>query len=293
VTGPLGSVSRWPTRAAAGWISPGGEAEVTGPAEEAFAWASVTKVLTALAVWIAVEEGTVDWSDPAGPPGSTVGHLLAHASGLAPDSRTVLAPPGRRRIYSNAGIELLADHLGRASGMAFADYLVEAVIEPLGLRSTRLAGSPAYGASGSLTDLLRLAGELRRPTLVSAATLEKVTEVAFPGLAGVLPGFGSQSPNDWGLGVEIRSTKRPHWTGSLNSPATFGHFGRSGAFVWVDPVADSAAASVADRPFGPWAAEAWPALSDAILAGIGGGRPRPGSGGASPGTATGPRSASP
>ena len=94
----------------------------------------------------------------------------------------------------------------------------------------------------------------------------EATTVQFPGLRGVLPGFGLQDPNDWGLGFEIRGTKRPHWTGSGNSPATVGHFGRSGTFLWVDPVAGLAVACLTDRPFGAWAGEAWPVISDAILA---------------------------
>ena len=52
---------------------------------------------------------------------------------------------------------------------------------------------------------------------------------------GVLPGFGRMEPNDWGLGLELRDGKHPHWTGAHNSPGTFGHFGRSGTFLWVDP----------------------------------------------------------
>ncbi|HEX7443763.1 MAG TPA: serine hydrolase, partial [Acidimicrobiales bacterium] len=55
-----------------------------GPRDRALPWASVTKLATALAVLVAVEEGTVDLDQPAGPPGSTVRHLLAHASGLGP-----------------------------------------------------------------------------------------------------------------------------------------------------------------------------------------------------------------
>ena len=43
-------------------------------------------------------------------------------------------------------------------------------------------------------------------------------EVAFPELAGVLPGFGYHNPNDWGLGPEIRGTKAPHWTGHGKNP---------------------------------------------------------------------------
>ncbi len=101
--------------------------------------------------------------------------------------------------------------------------------------------------------------------MVATETLHGATSVAFPGLAGVLPGFGRFEPCDWGLGFEVRDAKSPHWTGTRNSPATFGHFGQSGAFVWVDPVAGLACAALSDLPFGPWAVEAWPRLSDAVL----------------------------
>lgn len=263
--GPLGQVAGWPVRATAGWLRTGQPPEVTGPAEARFDWASVTKVVTALAVWIAVEEGVVGWDDPAGPPGATLSHLLAHASGLAPDSADALTAPGRSRIYSNSGFEAAAALVASQSGMDFADYAREAVLEPLGMDGTVLAGSAASGGRGPLLDLLRLAAELLEPRLVTPDTVAHAASTAFPGLVGVLPGFGRQDPNDWGLGVEIRNGKRPHWTGSRNSASTFGHFGRSGSFIWVDPVAGVAAASLADQPFGPWATEAWPDLSDAIL----------------------------
>jgi CubicO group peptidase (beta-lactamase class C family) len=90
--------------------------------------------------------------------------------------------------------------------------------------------------------------------------------VQFPGLVGVLPGFGRQEPNDWGLGFELRDAKSPHWTGSRNSPATFGHFGRSGTFLWVDPDAGLALACLTDLAFGDWASDAWPRLADDVLA---------------------------
>ena len=77
--------------------------------------------------------------------------------------------------------------------------------------------------------------------------------VAFPGLPGVVPGVGQLDPCDWGLGVELHDGKRPHWTSDANSPATFGHFGGSGTFLWVDPVADLALVVLTDRDFGPWA----------------------------------------
>ena len=73
-------------------------------------------------------------------------------------------------------------------------------------------------------------------------------------------------PNDWGLGLELRDGKHPHWTGAHNSPGTFGHFGRSGTFLWVDPERRLALGVLTDEPFGEWATAAWPALSDAVLA---------------------------
>jgi CubicO group peptidase (beta-lactamase class C family) len=246
-------------------------AGVQGDPERRAPWASVTKLCTALAVLVAVEEGTLDLGQPAGPPGSTVAHLLAHASGLGPDGHAVLAAPGRRRIYSNGGFELLAGLLAEFSGIAFGDYLREAVLEPVGMTGARLpsGGSPAAGLRGTLGDLLALGRELLVPTVVAPATLATATAVAFPGLSGVLPGFGRQDPCDWGLGFELRDAKRPHWTGDRCSPRTFGHFGQSGCFLWVDPDAGVACAVLTDTAFGPWAAATWPTLSDAVLAEVG------------------------
>lgn len=236
-----------------------------GDASARFRLASVTKIFTAMCIWIAAEEGTVGWDDQVGPPGATLADLLSHASGLAPDSDQVLAPPRTRRIYSNRGIEVAADHLSDRAGMPFADYLSGGLLDPLGLTGVRLEGSPAYGASASIDDVLAVGAELLEPTLVTRATLQDCTRVAVPGLAGVLPGFGRQEQNDWGLGVEIRDHKNPHWTGRSNSASTFGHFGQSGCFLWVDPELGLGLAFLSRRDFGPWAVEAWPRLSDAVI----------------------------
>ncbi len=105
-----------------------------------------------------------------------------------------------------------------------------------------------------------------RPHGLAAETLAEAAAVQFPGLGGVLPGFGRQEPNDWGLGLELRDGKSPHWTGARNSPDTFGHFGRAGGFLWVDPGAGVALACLTDLDFGDWAKDAWPELADAVLA---------------------------
>jgi CubicO group peptidase (beta-lactamase class C family) len=59
--------------------------------------------------------------------------------------------------------------------------------------------------------------------------------------------------------------------GAVVSERAFGHFGGSGTFLWVDPEADVACAVLTNRPFGEWAKEAWPELSDAVLEELGGG----------------------
>ncbi len=225
----------------------------------------MTKLLTAWATLVAVEEGTVELDEPAGPPGSTVRHLLAHASGLAFDEERTLAAPGQVRIYSNRGYEVLAEALAGRAEMPFERYLAEAVLDPLHMGLTRLEGTAAAGLVGSLDDLLLFAAELLDPTLVATETLTLATTVAFPGLAGVLPGIGRFDSLDWGLGFELRNAKSPHWTGRQNSAATFGHFGASGSFLWVDPQATLACAALSGRPFGPWALQAWPPFADAVL----------------------------
>jgi CubicO group peptidase (beta-lactamase class C family) len=226
----------------------------------------VSKLVTAYAVLVAVEEGTVELEQPAGPAGSTVRHLLAHASGLPPERGGPISRVGARRIYSNWGFDVLGELVGERAGMTFGAYAREALLRPLGMARADFSGRPSAGVNGSLSDLLALARELRAPRLVAAETLAEATAVTFPGLVGVLPGFGRQEPNDWGLGFELRDRKSPHWTGARNSPATFGHFGRSGTFLWVDPEAGAALAVLTDRDFGDWSVQAWPRLSDAVLA---------------------------
>lgn len=248
----------------------GAARDTHGDGTREFPLASVTKLLSAYAVLLAVEEGAVEWDTPAGPEGSTVRHLIAHASGLAFDSRKVQAKPGTRRIYSNAGFEILADVVARETAIPFPTYVDEAVFEPLGMGDSRLHGSAGAGAASTCADMARFAAELLSPTLLARETLTEATTVAFPGLDGVLPGYGNQRPNDWGLGFELRDDKSPHWTGERNSPQTFGHFGQSGTFCWVDPLAGVACVALTDRDFGDWAIQAWPRLSDAALAEVGG-----------------------
>lgn len=261
----LRQIDEWDVPAAAAAVLRDGELVAAhGSRAEEFRWASVTKLVTALATLVAAEEGVIDLDEPAGPPGSTVRHLLAHASGLPFEAGAPTGRVGRRRIYSNVGFETLADHIAERAEMPFAEYLAAGVLAPLGL-GAELRGSAASELHGSLDDLIALARELQRPTLIAPETLAEATTVQFPGLAGVLPDFGRWDPNDWGLGFELRDEKSPHWTGTRNSPRTYGHFGGSGTFLWVDPDAQLSLGVLTNREFGDWSKEAWPRLSDAVL----------------------------
>lgn len=227
--------------------------------------ASVSKLLTTYAGLVAVEERTIALDDPAGRDGATVRHLLAHAAGYAFDDPGIVADVGSRRVYSNTGIEVFTDHLAQSAGMPFAEYLREAVLEPLAMDHTALRGSPAHGIHSTVADLATFAHELMNPRLIDGSTRDHATSVQFPSLAGVLPGIGRYDPNPWGLGFEIKGDKNPHWSGTLTSPATYGHFGGAGTFMWIDPVRQMSVVMLANREFDDWAMATWPHFNDDMI----------------------------
>lgn len=271
LTEVLAEVDGWePETVAVGVTDADATLATHGPTDRVLAFASLTKPLTAYAVLIAVRDRFLHLDEPAGPKadeGATVRHLLAHASGLPMDEGGVMTTePGTRRIYSNFGYEVLGELVAERTGHPFAEHLDHEVLAPLGMRSTGLDGTPAAAASGTVDDLLRFARELLSPTLLDEDLHTEATTLAFPGLEGVVPGYGRQTPCDWSLGFEVKGAKEPHWTGDALDPSTFGHFGRSGSFLWIDPTRGLAAAELADRDFERWAKDAWPGFNDRIVA---------------------------
>lgn len=233
-----------------------------GSTDRNFAVASITKIVSAWAVLVAIEEQSVRLDDPAGPEGSTVRHLLCHASGLPFEGFDPIAGPGQRRIYSNSGYFTLAEHLEGRTGMSFRDYMAEAVLEPLGMGASALVDGAAAGLQSTLEDIVSLGIELLTPRVIDPSTHAMATSVNMAGLAGVLPGWGSYEDCAWGLGPEIRGTKTPHWMGETAPASTFGHFGGRGSFLWVDPDAGFGCVVATDRAFDDWAVNAWPRFSD-------------------------------
>ncbi len=135
------------------------------------------------------------------------------------------------------------------------------------MNNSALEGSPAHGAVSSAIDLMKFLSEVAQPHLISAETHSQLITPVFGDLSGVLPGYGLQRPNPWGLGVEIRGHKRPHWTGASQPPETVGHFGAAGTFLWLDPASGSRAVVLTDTTFGSWAIERWSAFNEAVFLG--------------------------
>lgn len=259
----------WPVdHAAAAVVTPDGQVVLHGPTDRVLALASLSKPMAAWATLVAVEEGIVDLDDAVGPPECTLRHLLAHAGGLPFEGDAPVEPVGRVRIYSNTGYDLIAEHVATAADIPFATYLDEAVLAPLGMADSRLEGSAAHGVRSTCADVARFVGELLAPRLVAPATAAEACSVQFAELDGVVPGIGRFSPCPWGLGPEIAGHKHPHWSGSVRSPRSVGHFGGAGTMMLADPDAGVGVVALTDRPFGEWAAEAvraWSSLLDAVL----------------------------
>jgi CubicO group peptidase (beta-lactamase class C family) len=265
----LRQIEGWPVEfAAAGAVDAQGQISTHGETTPPLRLASLSKPVAALATLVAAEEGVVDLDEPAGPPGSTVRHLLAHTSGLPFEGMEPIARPEHRRIYSNEAFRVLASYLAARAEMPFPQYVREAVCAPLGI-GLDAEGDPAAGMHGSLDDVLAFARELLVPRLIAGETRDEMVSVQFPGLAGVLPEHGRFDPLDWGLGVQL-NTRPPTWMGTRTSARTFGHFGGTGTFLWVDPEAGVVCAALTTRNFGDWAKEAWPRFADAVLAELGG-----------------------
>jgi CubicO group peptidase (beta-lactamase class C family) len=133
-----------------------------------FRWESLTKPLTAVAIAQLAERGRLSLDDTLGrffpdfPLREARGavrikHLLSHTSGLADyltvrasapprtldefvrlveraQADTLLAAPGTRWAYNNAGFVLLGRIVEMASGMEYRAYLREHVLAPAGMR---------------------------------------------------------------------------------------------------------------------------------------------------------------
>jgi beta-lactamase class C len=323
-------------------------------ADTIWSLASVTKPFTGAAVMRLVEEGRLSLDEPLyrilpefldAPErpfdrrAVTLRHVLAHCSGLpgfSPDntdlrrahlpleafvrsygSQALLFQPGTAHYYSNPGILLAAESVGRALAGTLGQpvprpevgryhpFVQEGILSPLGMtgssllpleewdgriawvegtgqegqdwemansRYYRSLGIPWGGLFSRPRELVRFVdlflpaaggrqrigaapgGEVR---VVSPATARAMTTVQFAppdapeDLAPELRDTAAWTPPlpvvEWGLGWSLKGAKRPHFSGELTSPATYGHLGATGTMVWADPAVDVACVLLTNR----------------------------------------------
>jgi CubicO group peptidase (beta-lactamase class C family) len=260
----------WPVPSVSAAVLVAGDVvATTGDPDRIQRLASISKPMAAWAILVAIEEGMITLDQAVGQPGCTLRHLLSHAGGYPFNGADPIALPDVTRMYSNSGFSLAAQAVEAATDIPFAEYLDEAVFQPLDMTSSVLRGSAAYGVRSNLADTCRFVTEVVRPQLIHAATAGEAQHAQYPALGGIVPDVGRYERCPWGLGFEVRGDKQPHWTGTTNSPRTFGHFGGSGTMFWIDPAHDVALVALADRNFDEWSDSAlrvWPELSDAVVA---------------------------
>ena len=121
-----------------------GDAHTFGDTARASRIASISKLITAWATLIAVEDGSTSFDAQVGQQECTLAHLLSHAGGYSFDGAVPIVTPGRKRIYSNTGYELIADHVEQVSEISFTDFLHEAIFEPLGMPKSFLKSNVGW-----------------------------------------------------------------------------------------------------------------------------------------------------
>ncbi|MFN2442180.1 MAG: exo-beta-N-acetylmuramidase NamZ domain-containing protein [Thermoanaerobaculia bacterium] len=255
--------------------------------------ASLTKVVaTTPAIHLLAERGKIDIDAPLRryiPEMSdgevTIRHLLTHTSGLPPSlsleepwsgyeegirraaSEPLVHRPGLVFRYSDIGFILLAEVVGRVSGMPLDRFVRNEIYAPLGMTDTdfrpdprlrdriapteqveegmlrgvvhdptsrRMGGVAGHAGLFSTVDDLRRYAEMILGNgmrdgvrIFSPATVERMTSVGSP--EGVTPLRS--------LGWDMETTfSRPRGNFPFGS---IGHTGWTGPFIWIDPASDS------------------------------------------------------
>ncbi len=217
-------------------------------------WASVSKLVVAMAVGIDVDDGRCRYEQEVDLTGATLAHLLSHSGGFGLEATDRTVPVGTRRVYSNVAVDRAVDAV--ADGVEPSRWLGERVFEPLAMATSELVGRPSAGVAGSTRDLATFVGSWLKTDLLSPSTRERILSPFLGDLDGIVPGFGAFRPCPWGLGPEIRGSKH-HWMGDWPSDSA-GHFGQSGALALFNVREGIAVVATTTTPFGSWAVALWP-----------------------------------
>lgn len=225
-----------------------------GDLSERRPWASVSKMAVSLAFGVEFDWGLHQYTDGLGPRGATLANLLSHSSGLGLEECDPVVAVGTKRVYSNYGFDYAVGAVVGENDPA--NWLDGRIFRPFGMHTTRLEGRPSANVVGSTEDLVTLAVAWLRPDAVASTTRTRLCTPYLPTLDGIVPGFGRFTPCPWGLGPEIRGEKS-HWMGDW-PPASFGHFGQSGALMLVNVDEQIGLVATSSEPFGAWAVSLWP-----------------------------------
>ena len=177
--------------------------------------------------------------------------------------------PGRRRIYSNTGYEVLADAPRRPPRRCRSPSTsARRCCEPLGLAARRSTAPRPPAPTAPLADVLRLgpgapradAGRRRPPS-------PRRRRCSSPAWPASCPASGRMDPCDWGLGPSCATARRRTGRRRRRSPAHVRPLRRSRARS--SGSTPRPASPAPPSPTGPSAhgrSDAWPAFGDAVLA---------------------------
>jgi len=211
--------------------------------------------------------------------------------------------PGTGWSYSNCGFAVLARVVEGIESAPFGEILRRRVLEPLKMNDSALGfdaswdervaeielprglereraflntrywrglGAPWGAMASTAPDLVRFAeatrlgGALEGVRILAPATVEAMVRDQLH----VMPGFPEAAFDPpHGLAWRIRGRGPGRFFGDLTSPATYGHTGATGTFIWVDPLREVSTVLLANKEGGnDWVRFA--RLSNAVMASI-------------------------
>ncbi|MDX1944024.1 MAG: serine hydrolase domain-containing protein [Pirellulaceae bacterium] len=288
-----------------------------------FLLASITKPVVYMAGLILVERGLLNLSDPVmrylpefaahHKEATLVQHLFTHTSGLpdmlandkelraaqAPMERFIqhairdtvpLFPPGTGWSYQSMGTLVVAELIQKLSGMRVHDFVQREILDPLGLKSTRLGSKgldearlvrvltpPWQGADfgwnsrywrefgapwgtmfsspedfAVICQTLLAGGRYGDVQLLSPNTVRQMTTNRLDDCPDLPEPIRRSHP--WGLGWKLNAPGTRDSLCDLLGRQVFGHTGSTGTMVWMDPATEGFCIlfTSAERARAPW-----------------------------------------
>jgi CubicO group peptidase (beta-lactamase class C family) len=212
--------------------------------------------------------------------------------------------PGERLRYSNLGPAIAAHALEHITDTCIHHLIQHLILDEMGLDGVVLTPRDDYddriavvqdaphegtlaesyntrywrdmgitwgGYFGTAQDVLRFATSFvpGRETPLAPDSVRAMTTDQVNGAPGGVESMGAiWDPGFWGIGWEVKGTKRKHWTGTKSSPATYCHWGQAGTLTWVDPERELGVSVFGNRTvrsLWPLRPARWVDLSDALV----------------------------